>query len=102
MPVLYPQLYLCGDSAENRRIAGTVVNCIKELESGHLVIPGVAADEVHDLHQLSIDLAKKNLEPSKALLGITLFEKFKEMGIDLSKVEHWTKLVDVFSPQTSR
>ena len=77
---------------------GSIVNFIKELESGHLVIPGVAADKVHDLHQLSIDLAKKNLEPSKALLGIALFEKFKVMGIESSKVEHWAKLIEVFSP----
>jgi|GEM_PF-2004071 chromosome segregation ATPase len=95
--------YICGLTyaaiEKNTGVShGTVVNCIKELEAGHLVIPGVAADEVQDLHQLSIDLAKKNLEPSKALLGIALFEKFTEKGIDLSKVEYWAKLVDVFSP----
>ena len=42
---------------------GSIVNYIKELEAGQLVIPGVATDEVHDLHQLSIYLAKKNHEP---------------------------------------
>ncbi len=60
---------------------------------------GVAADEVHDLHQLSIYLAKKNLDPSKALLGIAMFEKFKEMGIEPSQVEYWAKLVELFSPE---
>jgi predicted nucleic acid-binding Zn-ribbon protein len=78
---------------------GSIVNYIKELEAGQLVIPGVATDEVHDLHQLSIYLAKKNHEPSKALLGIALFEKFTELGIDLSKMEQWAKLVQVFSPK---
>ncbi|MFC1875416.1 hypothetical protein ACFLY3_04655, partial [Chloroflexota bacterium] len=78
---------------------GSVVNIINALVAGHLVIPGVAADEVHDLHQLSIDLTKKGLDTSKALLGITLFEKFMVMGIEPSMVDDWAKLVKVFSPE---
>ena len=97
------QYYLCGFTyAEIKKKTGishgSVCSIVKELESGHLVIPGVAADKVHDLHQLSLDLTKKNLEPSNALLGITLFEKFKGMGIEPSQVEHWAKLLEEFSP----
>jgi len=82
MPVLYPRLTYAAIEKNTGVSHGTVVNCIKELEQA-LVITGVAADEVQHLHQLSIALAKKNLEPSKALLGIALFEKFKNGLISL-------------------
>lgn len=76
---------------------GSIVNIIKELEAGHLTVPGVASDEVNDLHQLSSDLTKKGLEPSKALLGITFFERFAELGVAPSQVDQWFKLVKIFS-----
>ncbi|MFC2014789.1 hypothetical protein ACFLUP_02215 [Chloroflexota bacterium] len=78
---------------------GSVVTIIKELVSGHLIIPGVAADQVHDLRQLSIDMAKKGLDPSKALFGIALFERFTELGVAPDMVDKWAKLVKVFSPE---
>ncbi len=78
---------------------GSIVNIVKELQAAHLVIPGVAADEVHDLRQLSIALAKKGLEPSQALLGITLFERLTALGVDPDTVDKWATLVKVFCPE---
>lgn len=77
---------------------GSVVNVVKELEAGQLTIPGVPLDEVNDLRLLSLDLAKKGLKPSHALLGITLFERFTELGIALSEVDQWSKLVKIYAP----
>ena len=77
---------------------GSISNIVNKLLSGQLVIPGVPSDEVSDLHQLSVDLKKKNLEPSQALLGFTLFEKFKELGIVPSQFDQWSKLVKVCVP----
>jgi len=77
---------------------GSISNIVNKLLSGQLVIPGVPSDEVSDLHQLSVDLKKKNLEPSQALLGLTLFEKFNELGIVPSQFDQWSKLVKVCVP----
>jgi len=77
---------------------GSVANVIKELETGQLTIPGVPSDQVGDLHQLSLDLAKKGLEPSQALLGITLFVRLTELGVMPSQVDQWSKLVKICAP----
>ncbi len=77
---------------------GSISNIIKELLSGQLIIPGVPSDEVSDLHQLSVDLKKKGLEPSQALLGLTLFKKFNELGIVPSQFDQWSELVKAFAP----
>ncbi|MFC2010956.1 hypothetical protein ACFLUR_01525 [Chloroflexota bacterium] len=77
---------------------GSISSIVNELLSGQLVIPGVPSDEVSDLHQLSVVLKKKNLEPSQALLGITMFERLTELGIIPSQIDHWSELVKVFAP----
>ena len=51
---------------------GSIMNIIKELEFGKLSIPGTSSDQVNDLRQLSVELKKKGLEPSQALLGLLL------------------------------
>lgn len=77
---------------------GSISNIVKELLSGQLTIPGVSSDKVNDLHKLSVDLKKKDLEPSQALLGLTLFMKFNELGIVPSQIGQWAELVKVFAP----
>jgi len=77
---------------------GSISNIVNELLSGQLVIPGVPSDEVSDLHQLSVVLKKKNLEPSQALLGLTMFLKSNELGIVPSQFDQWSELVNVFAP----
>ncbi len=96
-------LYLRGNTykeieAKTGLSHGSISNIVNKLLSGQLVIPGVPSDEVSDLHQLSVDLKKKNLEPSQALLGLTLFEKFNELGIVPSQFDQWSKLVKVCVP----
>ena len=77
---------------------GSISTIIKQLMAGQLIIPGVPSEEVSNLRQLSINLAKKGLEPSQALLGITLFERFTELGIEPLQFDHWAKLVEMYSP----
>lgn len=77
---------------------GSISAIIKQLLAGQLIIPGVPSEEVSNLRQLSIYLAKKGLEPSQALLGITLFERFTELGIEPPQFDHWAKLVEMYSP----
>ncbi|MFC1995515.1 hypothetical protein ACFLVM_01375 [Chloroflexota bacterium] len=77
---------------------GSISNIVKELLSGQLTIPGVSPDKVNDLHKLSVGLKKKDLEPSQALLGLTLFMKFNELGIVPSQFGQWAELVKVFAP----
>ncbi|MBA7641355.1 hypothetical protein ES703_49032 [subsurface metagenome] len=77
---------------------GSISTIIKQLLAGQLIIPGVPSEEVSNLHQLSINLAKKGLESSQALLGITFFERFTELGIEPTQFDQWSKLVKVFAP----
>ncbi len=80
---------------------GSISTIIKKLLAGQLIIPGVPSEEVSNLHQLSINLAKKGFGPSQALLGITFFERFTELGIEPPQFDHWAKLVKKYSPDDS-
>ncbi|MBA7466790.1 hypothetical protein ES707_01982 [subsurface metagenome] len=77
---------------------GSISTIIKQLLAGQLIIPGVPSEEVSNLRKLSIDLTKNDLVPSQALLGITLFERFTELGIEPSQFDQWAKLVQLYSP----
>ena len=92
------QYYLLGHTykeiEEETGVAhGSIANIVSEVERGVLSIPGTAFDQVNDLRQLSFDLKKKALEPSQALLGISLFERVRELGISPEDFEKWSELV---------
>jgi len=76
---------------------GTIVNVVKELETGKLDIPGGPFDQVNDLRQLSLDLKKKGLSTSQALLGLSFFERCGSLGIGLEQLDRWAELVSKFS-----
>ncbi|MFC2047597.1 hypothetical protein ACFLTK_04925, partial [Chloroflexota bacterium] len=76
---------------------GSISTITKQLLAGQIIIPGVPSGEVSNLRQLSIELAKKNLEPSQALLGTTMFERFTELGIEPAQFDQWAKLVKLCS-----
>ncbi len=80
---------------------GSISTIIKQLLAGQIIIPEVPSEEVSNLHQLSIELAKNDLELSQALLGITLFKRFTELGIEPAQFDHWAKLVKMYSPDDS-
>jgi len=76
---------------------GSVVNIIKELEDGKLDIPGSSFDQINDLRQLSLDLQKKNLSTSQALLGLSLFQRAHSSGILPEHLDQWAQLVNKFA-----
>jgi hypothetical protein len=53
---------------------------------------------VNDLRQLSLDLRKNKLEPSHALLGLLLFNRFQALGISSELVDRWAELTKRFTP----
>ena len=59
---------------------GSIANIVDEIEQGKLTIPGIAFDQVSDLRQLSFDLGKRGLEPSQAVLGLSLFERLRALA----------------------
>jgi chromosome segregation ATPase/transposase-like protein len=77
---------------------GTVANIIREVDNGQLTIPGSTFDQVNDLRQLSLELKKKNIEPSQAQLGLLLFEKFRALGITPEMIDKWAELTKRFTP----
>ncbi len=60
---------------------GSIANIVQELENGRLTVPGTSLDRVSDLRQLSLDLRKKGLQPSQALLGLVAFERLRTLEI---------------------
>jgi hypothetical protein len=100
------QYYILGhlySDIENRSGVshGSVVNIVKELECGKLAIPGNSFDQVDDLRQLSVDLNKRGLEPSQALLGVLLFDRLRALGITPELVDRWSELAKKVLPADS-
>ena len=72
---------------------GSIVNIVREFESGKLDIPGTPFDQVNDLHQLSSDLKKKEFSTSQALLGLSFFERIHGLGILPEHLAQWAELM---------
>lgn len=94
--------YLLGYSygeieAETGVSHGSIANIVQELESGRLTVVGTSLDRVSDLRQLSLDLRKKGLQPSQALLGLSLFERLRTLKITPEDLDNWSELVKRFA-----
>lgn len=94
--------YLLGYSygeieAETGVSHGSIANIVQELESGRLTVAGTSLDRVSDLRQLSLDLRKKGLQPSQALLGLSLFERLRTLKITPEDLDNWSELVKRFA-----
>jgi hypothetical protein len=75
---------------------GSIANIVREIEQGKLTIPSIPFDQVNDLRQLSFDLRKKGLEPSQALLGLSLFERLRALDISPEHLSRWSELTKRF------
>jgi hypothetical protein len=97
------QYYILGhlySDIENRSEVshGSVVNIVKELECGKLAIPGSSFDQVNDLRRLSLELKRKGLEPSQAVLGLISFDRLRVLGVTPELVDRWTELTKRLLP----
>jgi len=72
---------------------GSIVNIVKEMESGKLDIPGTPFDQINELRQLSSDLKKKGLSTSQALLGLSFFERINALSILPEHLDRWAQLM---------
>ncbi|MFC2039311.1 hypothetical protein ACFLST_00765 [Chloroflexota bacterium] len=98
--------YLLGYSyeeieAETGVSHGSIANIVRELENGKLTIPGTAFDQVDDLRQLSLGLAKKGVQPSQSLLGLLLFERLRTLEITPEHLDSWAELIERFDQPDS-
>jgi uncharacterized protein YoxC len=94
--------YLLGYSygeieAETGVSHGSIANIVQELENSKLTVAGTSLDRVSDLRQLSLDLRKKGLQPSQALLGLSLFERLRTLKITPEHLDGWSELVKRFA-----
>ncbi len=76
---------------------GSIANIVKELETGELTIPGTSSDQIDDLHRLSLDLKKKNLSASQALLGLQYYQKSQALGILPEQFDRWAQLISTLT-----
>ena len=65
---------------------------VGEIESGELTVPGTPFDQVNDLRQLSSELRKRGVEPYQALLGLSLFERLRALGVRPEQIDKWSEL----------
>jgi chromosome segregation ATPase len=77
---------------------GSIVNIVKELEEGKLEVPGTPFDQINDLRQLSLDLKKKSLSTSQALLGLALFQRINTLDIPPELLNDWAQLAKKLTP----
>ena len=92
------RLYLLGLPYEEiaRRLgisAGSVVNIIREAESGSLVLPGIPSDRIPYLRRIASGLRRKGAEMPQALRD-SLRRKFEELGIRAEILDEWLKLFE--------
>ena len=77
---------------------GSVANIVRELEYGRLIIPGTSFHQVNDLRQLSLELKKRDLQPSQAVLGLLLFDRLQVLEITPELVDKWSELAKRLLP----
>jgi len=91
--------YLYSDIENRSGVShGSVVNIVKELECGKLTIPGSSFDRVDDLRRLSLELKKKGLEPSQALLGLLSFDRLRALEVTPELMDKWAELTKRLLP----
>lgn len=91
--------YLYSDIENRSGVShGSVVNIVKELECGKLTIPGSSFDQVNDLRRLSLELKKKGLEPSQALLGLLSFDRLRALEVTPELMDKWAELTKRLLP----
>jgi len=77
---------------------GSVVNVVTELRNGRLPAFTNLADVVDMLRELSIELKKRSLGVSEALLGSAFFFRLSDMGVTPERLELWVKMCREISP----
>lgn len=90
------RLYLLGLPYEEiaRRLGisvGSVVNIIREAESGSLVLPGIPSDRIPYLRRLASGLRRRGAEMPQALRD-SLRRRFEEIGVKAEIFDEWLKL----------
>jgi predicted nucleic acid-binding Zn-ribbon protein len=96
------QYYLLGHTykeieAQTGVSHGSITNIVQELENGKLEIPGTPFDQVNDLRHVSLDLKKKGLSTSQAVLGLLIFEKVHDLDIVPEQFDQCSQLITKFN-----
>ncbi len=97
------RLFLNGDtfdriSTEADVGKGSVVNVVNELKAGRFPTLADVAELAEALRELSVEMKKKNIGVSQAVLGITFFSRLTELGIPPDKLSSWVDMCRKISP----
>jgi len=77
---------------------GSVVNVVTDFKNGRFPTFTDATDMVDVLRELSVELRKKGVGVSEALLGIAFFSRLSEIGLTPDKVWLWADMCREISP----
>lgn len=77
---------------------GTVVNIVNEFRAGRFPTFADVGDLVDTLRELSVDLRKRRVGVSEALLGLTFFSRLDKMGVKPADLWAWTDMCRELSP----
>lgn len=97
------RLFLNGDTFDQISTGadvgkGSVVNVVNDLKAGRFPTLADVAELADALRELSVEMKKKNIGVSQAVLGITFFSRLTELGIPPDKLSSWVDMCRKISP----
>ena len=76
-------------ATKTRVSKGSVANVVTELKAGEIPEAADMVEQIELLRELSIDLKASTLTPGQCAIGLTVFKRIKECGLDPADIERW-------------
>ena len=76
-------------AAKTRVSKGSVANVVTDLKAGEIPEAADIVEQIELLRELSIDLKASALTPGQCAVGLTVFKRINECGLDPADIERW-------------
>lgn len=72
---------------------GTVANIVAELKTGKFPEAAGVAEQIEQLRELAFDLKRANLTPGQCAVGLMVFNRINECGLDPADIDRWPDIL---------
>lgn len=72
---------------------GTVANVVADLKAGRFPEAADAVEHIELLRELSLDLKLSKLTPGECALGLAVFTRIGECGLDPAEIDRWLLII---------
>jgi DNA repair exonuclease SbcCD ATPase subunit len=76
-------------ATKTRVSKGSVANVVTDLKAGEIPEAADIVEQIELLRELSIDLKASALTPGQCAVGLTVFKRINECGLDPADIERW-------------